>query len=255
MFVQIIFVVAFAGFVGLLAGGFLTVAVPRLLETKPEGIKGVLSAVSMPPSHCPACGTNLTWREKFPVIGWIIVRGRCASCDYPVPVTYPLVEFSVALLVIAAALPVAGSMGVFLFAPLAALAIVAAGLACAGIASAVPLAIGVGIAGFAYAMFQTGVFIPGLTIVFFLGLAIAMAPQAPMLSGQPFSTRLRGAGAAMVAATPFFGVSVSLAVLFAVLVATMTDPTTAHAETASEAVLEPSPSHAARTEASKGEQE
>jgi leader peptidase (prepilin peptidase)/N-methyltransferase len=45
-----------------------------------------------PGSHCPRCGTPLAWFENLPVIGWLLVRGRCRHCGARVPIRYPLVE-------------------------------------------------------------------------------------------------------------------------------------------------------------------
>lgn len=45
-----------------------------------------------PGSHCPRCGTPLAWYENVPVLGWLLVRGRCRHCGAGVPIRYPLVE-------------------------------------------------------------------------------------------------------------------------------------------------------------------
>lgn len=45
-----------------------------------------------PGSHCPRCGTPLAWLENIPVVGWLLVRGRCRHCGARVPIRYPLVE-------------------------------------------------------------------------------------------------------------------------------------------------------------------
>jgi leader peptidase (prepilin peptidase)/N-methyltransferase len=48
--------------------------------------------LSSPPSSCPACGTPIAWYHNVPVIGWIVLRGRCASCRSPISSRYPIVE-------------------------------------------------------------------------------------------------------------------------------------------------------------------
>lgn len=74
---------------GAIVGSFLNVVVYRL----PAGI-GLVN----PPSACPHCGTRLTWRENFPILGWLWLRGRCRFCRSPISVQYPLIELLVAVL-------------------------------------------------------------------------------------------------------------------------------------------------------------
>jgi leader peptidase (prepilin peptidase)/N-methyltransferase len=45
-----------------------------------------------PGSRCPACLTPIRWYDNVPVIGWLILRGRCRSCHWPIPARYVLVE-------------------------------------------------------------------------------------------------------------------------------------------------------------------
>ncbi|MDN4486707.1 prepilin peptidase [Demequina sp. SYSU T00039] len=68
---------------GLLLGSFANVLIYRV----PEG----LSVVS-PPSACPACGERIKAQYNVPVIGWLVLRGRCADCGVPISKRYPLVE-------------------------------------------------------------------------------------------------------------------------------------------------------------------
>lgn len=74
---------------GATVGSFINVVVYRL----PRG-----QGIVRPPSACPACGTRLTWRENLPIIGWIMLRGRCRFCKSPISAEYPIVETIVALL-------------------------------------------------------------------------------------------------------------------------------------------------------------
>lgn len=80
---------AYAAVLGACFGSFLNVCVYRW----PEG----LSVIS-PPSRCGSCGTPIRWYDNFPVLGWIILRGRCRACSAPVSIQYPLIELGVALL-------------------------------------------------------------------------------------------------------------------------------------------------------------
>lgn len=57
-----------------------------------------------PPSACPRCGTAIRNRHNVPVIGWLILRGRCYDCGAQISVRYPLVEAGTAVLFGATAL-------------------------------------------------------------------------------------------------------------------------------------------------------
>ena len=78
---------------GLVIGSFLNVCIYRL----PRG-----KSVVWPGSRCPACGRALVWYENVPVLGWLVLRGRCRTCRAPIPVSYPLVEAATAGLFLAA---------------------------------------------------------------------------------------------------------------------------------------------------------
>lgn len=45
-----------------------------------------------PPSACPRCGTPIRARHNVPVLGWLVLRGRCFDCAEPISPRYPLVE-------------------------------------------------------------------------------------------------------------------------------------------------------------------
>ena len=78
---------------GACVGSFLNVLVWRL----PTG-----QSVVTPPSRCPRCGHQLSWRENLPIIGWFLLRGRCRACRVKISIQYPLIEFLVACLFLAA---------------------------------------------------------------------------------------------------------------------------------------------------------
>jgi leader peptidase (prepilin peptidase)/N-methyltransferase len=86
---------AYAALLGAAVGSFLNVCIYRL----PEG----LSVVS-PRSRCPVCGHEIGWRDNVPVLGWLLLRGRCRGCGTRISAQYPLVELTTALLWLAAAL-------------------------------------------------------------------------------------------------------------------------------------------------------
>lgn len=94
--------------VGLFIGSFLNVAIHRLPR---DG-----ESVNKPRrSRCPACRTELTWRENIPLLSWILQLGRCRNCAWRIPVRYPLVELLTAgLWYLAATATTPGDHGVFL---------------------------------------------------------------------------------------------------------------------------------------------
>jgi prepilin signal peptidase PulO-like enzyme (type II secretory pathway) len=49
-------------------------------------------------SHCPSCNQRLSWRENMPIVGWLRLLGRCRTCKVRIPVRYPAVEASIAML-------------------------------------------------------------------------------------------------------------------------------------------------------------
>ncbi len=49
-------------------------------------------SIVYPGSACPACGAPIRPWQNIPVLSWILLRGRCASCRAPISVRYPFVE-------------------------------------------------------------------------------------------------------------------------------------------------------------------
>lgn len=49
-------------------------------------------------SRCSSCGASIRWYQKVPVVSWIALRGRCGSCQAPIPAFHPAVELAVPLL-------------------------------------------------------------------------------------------------------------------------------------------------------------
>jgi leader peptidase (prepilin peptidase)/N-methyltransferase len=54
--------------------------------------------LSTPRSACPKCKAPITALQNIPVISWLVLRGRCASCKTKISARYPLVELATALL-------------------------------------------------------------------------------------------------------------------------------------------------------------
>jgi leader peptidase (prepilin peptidase)/N-methyltransferase len=72
---------------GLAVGSFLNVVIYRVPRRE---------SVVSPPSACPTCHTPISPRDNIPVVSWLLLRGRCRSCDAPISARYPLVELAAA---------------------------------------------------------------------------------------------------------------------------------------------------------------
>lgn len=74
---------------GLIIGSFLNVVIHRLPRDE---------SVVFPGSHCPGCGSAIRWYHNLPLLGYLVLRGRCSQCKAPISWRYPLVEFLTAVL-------------------------------------------------------------------------------------------------------------------------------------------------------------
>jgi leader peptidase (prepilin peptidase) / N-methyltransferase len=83
--------IALVAVLGLAIGSFMTVVAARV----PAG-----DSIVRPRSRCPSCGSEIATRDNVPLLGWIMLGGRCRSCKARIPVTYPLLELSTALLMV-----------------------------------------------------------------------------------------------------------------------------------------------------------
>lgn len=80
-----VFVVLF----GLVIGSFLNVCIIRIPERK---------SIVLPASACPKCGTAIRPYDNIPVVSWLLLGGKCRSCQNPISRIYPLVELLTGLL-------------------------------------------------------------------------------------------------------------------------------------------------------------
>jgi len=83
-----------AAVLGACIGSFLNVVAWRLPRQE---------SVVRPRSHCPRCGTTLSWHDNIPVISWLLLRGRCRHCSSRISARYPAVELLCSGLFVAAA--------------------------------------------------------------------------------------------------------------------------------------------------------
>lgn len=68
---------------GAALGSFLNVVVYRL----PAKL-----SILWPPSRCPVCLHKLGKRENIPILGWLLLKGRCRHCRSSISKRYPIVE-------------------------------------------------------------------------------------------------------------------------------------------------------------------
>jgi leader peptidase (prepilin peptidase)/N-methyltransferase len=74
---------------GLCFGSFLNVCIYRL----PRG-----QSVVSPRSACPHCGDPIPLYHNLPVLSWLILRGKCRSCQQPISPRYLVIEILTGLL-------------------------------------------------------------------------------------------------------------------------------------------------------------
>jgi leader peptidase (prepilin peptidase)/N-methyltransferase len=110
----------FAGSVfllGLIVGSFLNVVIYRLpimleREWRAQAADVLASTASVsdstppaapfniiiPRSACPNCKAPIKAWQNIPVVSWLVLRGRCASCKVKISVRYPAVELATGVL-------------------------------------------------------------------------------------------------------------------------------------------------------------
>lgn len=93
---------------GLIIGSFLSVCIYRVPLSRldrwyspdeGEEAQAILAklrkdmSISTPArSFCPVCQHQLRWYENIPVFSWFFLRGKCASCQSPIAIRYPVLE-------------------------------------------------------------------------------------------------------------------------------------------------------------------
>lgn len=76
-------VAAYLVLVAMLVGSFINLAADRM----PRG-----ESLIQPRSHCRSCGRVLGFTDLIPVLGYLLRRGRCATCGVAIGVASPLLE-------------------------------------------------------------------------------------------------------------------------------------------------------------------
>lgn len=97
--------ITFAGFIGLIVGSFLNVAIHRLPKMMEREWKAQCDELSgeeksklepynllTPRSACPHCNHKIGALENIPVISYLFLGGKCKWCGTPISIRYPIVE-------------------------------------------------------------------------------------------------------------------------------------------------------------------
>jgi leader peptidase (prepilin peptidase)/N-methyltransferase len=107
------------GVLGLVVGSFLNVVIHRVPRAE---------SLLRPGSHCPQCQVAVRPWHNVPVLGWIVLRGRCASCRSPIGIRYPLVELATGALFVSVTARFGASAAVPAYLYLAAIAVALAAI-------------------------------------------------------------------------------------------------------------------------------
>jgi leader peptidase (prepilin peptidase) / N-methyltransferase len=101
---------------GLIVGSFLNVVIYRLpimlerewrtqaaevLSSGPASAAEPATApftLSTPRSACPKCKAPIKAWQNIPIVSWLVLQGRCASCKTRISARYPLVELATGVL-------------------------------------------------------------------------------------------------------------------------------------------------------------
>ena len=75
---------------GAVIGSFLNVCIYRIPQH--ERLWDQLSGLNNPPSTCPFCRKRILAIDNIPILGWLILRGRCRFCRHTIPIRYMLIE-------------------------------------------------------------------------------------------------------------------------------------------------------------------
>ena len=119
---------------GLMAGSFLNVVIHRLpimmerqwqqecehyLHPDNEPADAPVYNLAVPASACPNCGHKIRPWENIPVISYLLLGGKCASCRTSISIRYPLVEAMGAVLAVAIGLTFGASWQTLVLCPVA----------------------------------------------------------------------------------------------------------------------------------------
>ncbi len=79
----IIYFICIAALLGLVMGSFCNAWAWRIVHNE---------RISRGRSHCPSCGHVLNALDLFPLLSWLMLKGRCRYCHAPISARYPITE-------------------------------------------------------------------------------------------------------------------------------------------------------------------
>jgi leader peptidase (prepilin peptidase)/N-methyltransferase len=79
---QVIFYITIFLF-GICIGSFLNVCIYRIPNKED---------IVFDRSHCLQCGYQLRWYDLFPILSYMLLRGRCRNCRERISLQYPIIE-------------------------------------------------------------------------------------------------------------------------------------------------------------------
>ncbi|MBS3753811.1 MAG: prepilin peptidase, partial [Anaerolineales bacterium] len=77
------------GLLGAVLGSFLNVCIDRLPREE---------SIVSPPSHCPHCQRTLRPLELIPIFSYLVLSGRCRTCEEKIPLRVLWVEIGTGVL-------------------------------------------------------------------------------------------------------------------------------------------------------------
>ncbi len=109
------FLLSIVALIGLLIGSLLNVVIYRLPIMMAHAwrrecrefleqplTKETAISLALPNSHCPHCSAPIRAWQNIPVLSFILLRGRCASCRAAISLRYPAIELITGALSLAA---------------------------------------------------------------------------------------------------------------------------------------------------------
>ena len=72
-----------AALFGAVIGSFLNVCIYRIPEER---------SILKPGSACPNCSSTIRFYDNIPVLSYLVLKGKCRSCDQIISPRYPMVE-------------------------------------------------------------------------------------------------------------------------------------------------------------------
>lgn len=84
-------VLTFLFLFGCCIGSFLNVCVYRFPQH--DSLFDQLKGINFPPSCCPKCQQRISPRDNIPILGWLMLRGKCRNCGMSISSRYPIIEF------------------------------------------------------------------------------------------------------------------------------------------------------------------